>query len=552
MRGVSPGSPRKLCEDFHNPSRAILLAVALSRKKIVLWAAAAAAVTVGTLLIIAAVALREGGLLRLRFISALSAALNCDVSLKALDVQIVPVIKITGDQLFVRLRGRPDIPAYISVSRFTVDLGLLSVLRRHVDTVHLDGLQINVPPRASSDSGAAPTGPPAPGTPGALIPAPARTLFSVEHLVARDAILNFVGKEHNNRPLIFPIDELDIHDAGIDRAMRFTSSVRNTFPRGLVQTNGSFGPWNPDDPTQTRFTGTYVLLDGDLSTLNGISGHVASAGAFTGTLPEIHVAGTSTTPKLSLDLGGQPVPVTTEFTVTVDGTSGTTHLDRVNATVLKTPMVIAGTITNLPGPGQDVKLTVEVKDGRAEDLLRLAITSDKPLLTGGVSLTAAVRLPAGAASARQRIVVSGKFGLASAQFNNAVMQSKLQELSRRGLGKSADEAVSQVASSMSANFSLKQGVIALPNLTFAVPGAVISLEGTYNLVSENLNFTGTAALKASLSKAVGGFKSVFLAPFNGLFAKDGAGSVIPIEIAGTRSEPDFHVRMSQVFKKGKH
>jgi hypothetical protein len=347
---------------------------------------------------------------------------------------------------------------------------------------------------------------------------------------------------------VFPIDALDIQDAAIDREMRFTSSVMNPLPLGVVQTTGTFGPWNRADPTETQVAGTYAQIDGDLGTINGISGHVASAGEFKGSLAEIHVAGTSNAANLSLDLGGRPVALTTEFIVTVDGTNGTTRLDRVDARLAGTPMLISGIVANLPGPGHDVRLAIDIAAGRMEDMLRLAITSDKPLVTGGVSVKATVRLPSGAGSARDRLLVSGTFGLRDAQFNDALMQSKLKELSRRGLGKNANEMPDRIATSMDGTFSLKSGVMSLPNLTFAVPGAVIDLEGHYTLGSEELNFTGTAHLEASLSKVVGGFRSIFIAPFNRLFARGGSGSVIPIEITGTRSQPAFHVR---IFKKGK-
>ena len=221
----------------------------------------------------------------------------------------------------------------------------------------------------------------------------------------------------------------------------------------------------------------------------------------------------------------------------------------MTGTLAHTSLLLTGAITNLPGAGHDVDLAVEVRGGRAEDLLTLAISSERPM-TGVVGLKASLRLPSGAGSARQRMRVAGSFTFDNAQFNDARVQNKLIELSRRGQGKKPGD-VDKITTDISGTFALARGVLALPRLDVAVPGAVISLEGRYVMGSEELAFTGDASLKASLSKVVGGFRSIFIAPFNRLFSKEGAGSVIPIEISGTRDRPLFNVRMGQIFKKGK-
>jgi hypothetical protein len=519
------------------------------RRKYIGIALAAAGLIVALLFGIAAYALRSGAL-KPRVTSALADALNCDVSLDTLDVQLVPVIKVTGTKLSIRLRGRPGLPPFVYAERFTLNLGLLSVLRRHIETIHLDGLQLNVPPRwadslalAADNSAAASPLAPAPSLVG-------RALYGVDHVVAQNARLNFVGKMKNNRPLDFAIHDLRMENATIDRPVQFRSRITNPIPEGIVESTGTIGPWNRDDPTETPMAGNFDLPIADLSTINGIGGTTSARGTFRGVLNDIHVAGTSETPDFSLDLGGKPVPLTTTFMITVDGTSGTTRLDRVDATLIGTPMLVTGTFTNLPGPhNNDVTLAVAIDKGRIEDLLRLAIDSAQPVLTGNISLNARVLLPPGATSVRNRLSASGTFGLGGGRFNDAEMQRQLQELSRRGQGKDADEVISRVATNFSGQFSLGEGVLTLPAFTFTVPGANISLSGRYTMGTEAVHFTGTMRLQASLSDAVGGFKSIFIKPFNSLFRKNGSGAVLPIEITGTRSQPKFDVKVKQAIKK---
>jgi hypothetical protein len=97
--------------------------------------------------------------------------------------------------------------------------------------------------------------------------------------------------------------------------------------------------------------------------------------------------------------------------------------------------------------------------------------------------------------------------------------------------------------------NLSRGVARLSQLTFQVPGARIALDGGYTLASGALDFTGTLRMDATVSQAVGGFKSIFIKPFDGLFRKDGAGAVLPIKIGGTRDAPKFGLDVGKVIKR---
>jgi len=496
--------------------------------------------TVTVLFATAAFALRTGAL-RPRVISALADALNCDVTLDALEVRLVPTIKVTGINLTIRLRNRPELPPFAEASRFTVHLGLLSMYRRHVDVVDVEGLHINVPKKFAEAMGTSGANPPL-----------GRPLFSVNHLVTHDGTLNFVGREPNNRPLRFVIHDIDIEDPGVERAMRFTSLVTNPFPSGFVTASGTLGPWNRNDPTQTPLAGMFDLPDGDLSSIAGISGRVASTGTFTGQLTEIRVNGSSRTENFSLEIGGSPVAVSTTFDVTIDGTDGTTVLDRVDAVLIKTPLHFTGVISNSPMPGHDVTLTVDLKDGRIEDILPLVITSPRPILIGRISSRSRLWLPPGRAPTVQRLQVDGTFDVRAARFTDALMQTTLKELSQRAKGKGKESDISPpIDIDIAGALTLKDGVVRMPRIDAAVPGARFDLSGTYRIGPETLNFTGTARLEASMSQVVGGFKSIFIKPFNRLFSENGSGAIIPLAITGTRQAPEFAVRKSDIFKKGK-
>jgi hypothetical protein len=94
---------------------------------------------------------------------------------------------------------------------------------------------------------------------------------------------------------------------------------------------------------------------------------------------------------------------------------------------------------------------------------------------------------------------------------------------------------------MHAHFSLASAVVTLPDLDYSVPGAHILLKGTYGLESGALSFAGTARMDATVSQMVGGWKGLLLKPADRFFRKDGAGTLVPIHVAGTREAPKFGV-----------
>ena len=86
------------------------------------------------------------------------------------------------------------------------------------------------------------------------------------------------------------------------------------------------------------------------------------------------------------------------------------------------------------------------------------------------------------------------------------------------------------------------------DLGFEVPGATVALTGTYTLQGEALDFHGTLRMPASASQAMGGFKSIFVRPFDRMLRKNGA-TELPIAITGPRTDPKFGLEIGKVFKR---
>jgi hypothetical protein len=69
------------------------------------------------------------------------------------------------------------------------------------------------------------------------------------------------------------------------------------------------------------------------------------------------------------------------------------------------------------------------------------------------------------------------------------------------------------------------------------------------LLSQALDFHGTLHLQAKVSQTTTGIKSLLLKPIDPLFEREGAGTVLPIKITGTRGEPSFQIEIGKVLKR---
>ena len=167
-------------------------------------------------------------------------------------------------------------------------------------------------------------------------------------------------------------------------------------------------------------------------------------------------------------------------------------------------------------------------------------------MTGRIRFTTKVAIPPGDSDVIDRLQLDGNFGLSGVKFASPDVQQKLADLSHRAQGNPADRD-SDVTAEFGGAFHLRNAQLALPDLQFSLPGANISLHGTYGLRSSALSFHGTVKLQATVSQMTTGFKSKLLKPIDPLFRRDGAGTVLPIGISGTRGEPSFRLDIGRLF-----
>jgi hypothetical protein len=419
-----------------------------------------------------------------------------------------------------------------------------------ISEVRLQGLELHLPPRSHFLHFDPQTNT---GVPQQLQPGLLHVQFELGSVSCTGAHLVLETSKPGKLPMEIFIRHFRVTNIQPNSTMHFEADLTNPRPVGIVHTQGTFGPWQVLDPGESPIAGDYTFDHANLGDFKGISGDLNSTGGYKGTLRNLTVDGQTDTPNFSLTHFGNTMDLQTRFHAIVDGTNGDTWLDPVNATLGHSHITAKGQVvrafaTSTDGTlhtiGHDIDLKIETDQGRIEDFLHLASHDATPLLTGSINLKSSLHIPPGQAPVHERMALKGHFTLDQAEFSSKKVQERIEELSLRGQGKPKEAKSapdSDIQSAMEGDFTISKGVIALPDLAFKVPGADIELEGDYKLDGGLLNFQGLAKMQATVSKMIGGWKGFLLKPADRFFKKDGAGTEVPIHVAGTYKQPEFGV-----------
>jgi hypothetical protein len=468
-------------------------------------------------------------------VAELSQRFESTIELGSLRVRLVPTVRVAGTGLVVHYHNRLDVPPLIRVSSFSFSLGLLGVFRapRHISSVTMRDMTLIIPPRengpVSAENRALPTLP----SSGVVI----------DRVLCDRAVLLVLSGKAGKEPLDFRIHDLVLTGVGAGQPFVFRGSLTNAKPTGEITTNGTFGPWDADEPGDSPVSGRYQFTKADLGPFPGIGGILSSTGSYDGRLNRIHVAGVTDTPDFSLDPVGRKMALHTDFDATVDGTDGDTYLHPVTATLGRSVIVSAGSVVRTSAQGHLITLDVNATKARFEDVLSLAVKSAKVPMNGPLHLRTKLVLPPGNEAALDKLVLEGDFDAEDARFASSEIRQKLESLSRHALGKPDDQQGGSALSGLKGHFRLENGVVTFRKLRFSVEGALILLDGDYQVRSGNLDFRGELRLEATLSRTMTGLKSVLAKPFDPLFKKEGAGTVLPIRISGNREDPVFEAKV---------
>ena len=498
-------------------------------------------IIVAVLTVIAEVVLRRAEpILKGRVIETLSTRFDSKVELDTLDVSLLRGLQVSGAGL--RIYAPPDVVAagatapLIAISHFSFHARLLGLFVKptHIGAVQVSGLQIHIPPRGqrnANGAGAAKGG-----------PKKGKIKIVADEIICNDSALIIGTDKPGKDPKRFVLKHIVLQNVSSESASTFDATLTNAIPRGNIHAVGSFGPWNTESPGDSGVTGRYTFDHADLNTIKGIGGVLSSEGIFEGQLDRIDVSGTTKTPDFSLDTAHHPVPLDTRFEAIVDGLSGDTYLQSVNAKLGHSTFTCNGKVVNIKGQGHVIDLDVNIPAGRIEDFLMLAVKTTPVVMRGVIGTHAKLHIPPGKESVSQKMQMQGAFSLDQIQFTNQQWQDKVDMLSLRAQGEPelAKPGAAKVKAGMTGHFALAGGKLTFSTLNYEMPGATVDLAGVYTLDGQKFEFTGLVRTRAKLSQMVSTWwKSLLLTAADPFFAKHGAGAEIPVKISGTKAAPKF-------------
>ncbi|MEO8677982.1 MAG: hypothetical protein ABI665_02990 [Vicinamibacterales bacterium] len=475
---------------------------------------------------------QAGPRLHAHIIQVISTSLESEVELGNTTITWFPP-RLRAEQLTVRHHGRRDVPPLIVLSSFTAKLSFTNLWNKTIDHVVVDGLEINIPPRQGAEPRIPhPKGDGKPGGSGLYI----------RQITAQNARIAVIPRNEHKNARVWDVHSLVMHDIRPDRPATFEAALINPIPYGLIEAKGDFGPWDSDEPSETPLGGAYVFA-ADLGTIKGLGGHLDAKGVMKGVLDHIETEGQTSTDEFRLtSLDGQSLPLKTTYRAVVDGTKGDVELREVEVTLGRSRLHARGTIEGTKGvKGKRVVLNVQSQALDLSDTLRLVMKPDRPLARGSLIVDAAFDLPQGDADVLDRLELDGSVRAEHLRFTDDAIQEKVDTLSRKGQGHPEDLTIDAMASTAHSKFTLSKSRFTFKDLTLEVEGATVGLNGTYELGPKRLDLAGTLKLKASASQTMTGYKTWLLKPFDPLFRKQGAGTLLAIKIQGTSDHPEVGI-----------
>lgn len=467
-------------------------------------------------------------LARQRLIEYLEQRFDSSVEIGKLDFRHREGTRATAlaRKVTMRYQRRTDIAPIFTLDELHVsaDLNVLYNGERTIELVELKGLRITLPPRGQRPSSAAP-GP---------------TPFLVKKIIADGSSLVILPSKPGKAPLEFEMAKLTLAAVAPGQPLHYDTVLNIPKPPGRVTAQGSFGPWNTADPRRTQLSGVYDYREADLGVFKGIAGTLASTGKFEGALEEIRAQGECRVPDFRLSASGNPMPLNVDYTALVDGADGDTYVRQAKAKLGSTSFDVQGHVIGTAGqPGRAIHMAAQMPKGNLADLLRLAVKGHNQFLTGSIRLNAVIDVPRGDVNVVDKMSMHGRFEVREANFTSQTIQDKIDSLSQRGRGRPKDASIDNVPATFNGQFTMADAVLAFKPAIFVVPGALVDLNGNYQINAGQLDFHGSLNLSAAMSNTFAGWKRWALKPFNPIFSKNEVGTYLPIQITGNKDNPHF-------------
>jgi hypothetical protein len=499
------------------------------------WGIPALALVAIAVSVVQIVLARAGPILKGRVVETLRARFDSDVQLDSLQVSIARGLEVTGTGLRIfpqdnqRIAG--DNTPLIAVGDFYFQASLTGLFFKptHVGQVNVRGLVINIPPADRRHK--------------ETMHKRSKVKIRVDEIVVDDSQLVIGTDKPDKDPRVFLLKHVVLRDLGPNTGWPFDAVLTNPIPKGEIHASGAFGPWDTESPGDSKVEGKYVFENADMNTIKGIDGVLRSTGSFDGQLDRIGVRGRTEIPDFSLDTANHPMPLWTEFQAVVDGTSGDTYLEKIDAKLGQSQFSCEGAVINIKGQGHRIDVKTDVPNGQIADFLGLAVKTNASPMTGLLTLEARLQIAPGKERVSQKMTMQGVFTLRQIHFTNPAIEDKVDLMSLRAQGNVNElrPGAPDVTSRMTGQFAMGNGQLVFSRLDYALPGGSVHLTGHYPMNGRGYEFVGKVRTKAEVSEMVASkWKSLLLKPLDPVFSKHGWGTEIPIKVSSDKNgKPKF-------------
>lgn len=436
------------------------------------------------------------------------------------------------------------VPPLVTVRKLTIQSSYLNFLvRPHlVSRIELDGLRVNVP---------------LPMDAGSLISGQGTSVITIGEVIAHDAVL-VVVRHDGQTPLQFDIHDLSLESISAKSGASYRVDLRNPEPPGEIRSTGHIGPFQRGNFAETPAFGEYSFDQADLSVFHGIAGVLSSKGKFAGSLGNLGVEGGADIPNFEVVHSGHALPLRTRFVLSLDATNGDVAINNLTAVRGRTNIAVNGSVVHRDDMhGKFTSLNFTVRDGHIEDLLPIFVTGHEhpSPLAGETNLTAQVTVPPRGKQFLEELELEGDFDISDGHFEKKTTKTRVDKFSAAALGEEKEthedpppaDSTESVPAQLRGHVVLRSTIATMTDVSLSIPGADANMHGTFNVVSQKIDFHGTVRTNADLSQQTSGIKSIFAKVLDPFFRKK-RGTVVPVEMSGTYRNPHFGLDLNPVNK----
>jgi hypothetical protein len=418
-------------------------------------------------------------------------------------------------------------PPLLTINRLRVETSYprLLTFQWKLETVRVDGLHLVIPAKEPADR-------PSPALP--LTYSHSGRSVPIANLYAESAIVDFY-RQSNPRPLRITVNRLTMRNINSNTALAYSVQLQNSEPPGVITSEGSFGPYNPNDLGHVPVRGSFRYENVNLGFFQALAGTLSAHGQFDGNLSRIVTKGVADVSDFRLTDTSHRRRVVANYEADVNVINGNVDLVGVSADFDRTNLFVKGSITGVKGrPGKDLSFDISSGGARVEDILDLFIAGKQAPLTGRAAGRLHVVVPAERSSFLTALTATGSFGIMDGKFVDEETERGLTNLSETATKpkSKATEDTPMVLSNLKGQVKAQDGLAHLDRVEFEMPGAHASLDGSFNLLNHTTEMYGVLTTKGDVSSTETGLRSFLLKALTPFLKRENHAKVVPFKIAG--------------------